>query len=211
MIYGGDMMSNFAGSMFAKDKDMTKDVILSEVHKLLDKNPDVLIATLRESDVKAKDSYSKEELISLVVDNLYDNDKFRKNVSKLIENGYKSNYSNADGKFMDKLKGIFSGGGDTPGGTGTDAKSIGTDAISKVGSGATSGGIFGAVAGAVDSIFGTVGKFKEAKNQKEADKQKLIQSMLADSKPKRNYLPIVLISGVLLIGGIVAYVSLKKK
>ena len=34
MIYGGDMMSNFAGSMFAKDKDMTKDVILSEVHKL---------------------------------------------------------------------------------------------------------------------------------------------------------------------------------
>ena len=204
MIYGGDMMSNFAGSMFAKDKDMTKDVILSEVHKLLDKNPDVLIATLRESDVKAKDSYSKEELISIVVDNLYDNDKFRKNVSKLIENGYKSNYSNADGKFMDKLKGIFSGGGDTPGGTGTDA-------ISKIGGGATSGGVVGAIAGAVDSIFGTVGKFKEAKNQKEADKQKLIQSMLADSKPKRNYLPIVLISGVLLIGGIVAYVSLKKK
>lgn len=203
MIYGGDMMSNFAGSMFAKDKNMTKDVILSEVHKLIDKNPDVLIATLKESDVKVKDRYSKKELISLTVENLYDNDKFRMNVSKLIGGGYSSNYSSADGKFIDKLKGIF-GGSDS---TSTDAKSDGNSTAPKVNIGADP---ISAIANAVGSIFGTVGKFKEAKTQKEADKQKLIQSMLDDSNKKRNYLPIVIISGVLLIGGLVAYVSLRK-
>lgn len=207
MIYGGDMMSNFAGSMFAKDKNMTKDVILSEVHKLIDKNPDVLIATLKESDVKVKDRYSKKELISLTVENLYDNDKFRMNVSKLIGNGYSSNYSSADGNFVDKLKGIF-GGGDS---TSTDAKSVGTDSVGKVGTGAATGGVVGAVAGAVNSIFGFAKSKSDAKTQKEADKQKLIQSMLDDSNKKRNYLPIIIISSVLLIGGIVAYVSLKKK
>jgi hypothetical protein len=190
MIYGGNMMSNFSGAINSQDNDMAKDVLLSEIHKVLDKNPEVLIDALNNSGIATPSTISKRELVHKVVEALYESEKFRNNISKIIIQGNEQeSYNNGDGKGVSSIM----------------------EGVSKTGGGAASGGVVGAIAGAVDSIFGTIGKFKEGKNQKEADKNKLLASILEDKPKKTNYLPIIIISGVLLVGGIVAYVSLKEK
>lgn len=202
MIYGGNMMSNFSGGILSNDRDMTKDVVLSEVHKILDKSPEVLIETLNSSGQAVSKNVSKKDLVHLTVENLYDNPKFRENISALIIAGNETNYNNADGAVMDKLKGLFSkggGGADTGSGGGSAPKvTVGADPIS-------------AIAGAIGSIFSFAQSGKDRKAAKEADKRKLQLSLLGEDNKKTNWLPIVLIGGILLIGGAVAYVSLKNK
>lgn len=168
MIYGGNMMSNFNGAINSEDNDMAKDVLLSEIHRILDKNPEVLIEALNNSEIATSSTISKRELIHKVVEALYESEKFRENISKFVIEGNES-YNNAVGAI---------------------------------------------VAGAltsVNAIFKGVQNKNQTKAQKEADKKKLLASVLEDKPKKTNYLPIVIITGVLLIGGIVAYVSLKEK
>ena len=202
MIYGGNMMSNFSGGILSNDKDMTKDVVLSEVHKILDKSPEVLIETLNSSGQAVSKNVSKKDLVHLTVENLYENPKFRENISALIIAGNETNYNNADGAVMDKLKALFSkggGGADAGSGDGSAPKvTVGADPIS-------------AIAGAIGSIFSFAQSGKDRKAAKESDKRKLQMSLLAEDDKKTNWLPIVLIGGILLIGGAVAYVSLKSK
>lgn len=202
MIYGGNMMSNFSGGILSNDKDMTKDVVLSEVHKILDKSPEVLIETLNSSGQAVSKNLSKKDLVHLTVENLYENPKFRENISALIIAGNETNYNNADGAVMDKLKALFSkggGGADAGSGDGSAPKvTVGADPIS-------------AIAGAIGSIFSFAQSGKDRKAAKESDKRKLQMSLLAEDDKKTNWLPIVLIGGILLIGGAVAYVSLKNK
>jgi hypothetical protein len=187
MIYGGNMMSNFSGAINSQDNDMAKDVLLSEIHKVLDKKPDVLIEALNNSEIATPSTISKRELIHKVVEALYESKKFRDIISQIVIENNES-YNNGDGKGVSSIM----------------------EGLSKTGGGAASGGVVGAVSGAIDSIFSTVGKFKEAKTQKQSDKAKLLASILEDKPKKTNYLPIIIITGVLLIGGIVAYVSLKE-
>jgi hypothetical protein len=200
MIYGGNMMSNFSGGVLSKDRDMTKDVVLSEIHKILDKSPEVLIEALNSSGQAVSKNVSKKDLVHLTVENLYENPKFRDNISALIIEGNETNYNNADGAIMDKLKGFFSKGGadDSSGGASAPKVTVGADPIS-------------AIAGAIGSIFSFAQSGKDRKAAKESDKRKLQMSLLADDDKKTNWLPIVLIGGILLIGGAVAYVSLKNK
>jgi len=194
------MMSNFSGGVLSKDRDMTKDVVLSEIHKILDKSPEVLIETLNSSGQAVSKNVSKKDLVHLTVENLYENPKFRDNISALIIEGNETNYNNADGAIMDKLKGFFSKGGAdaSSGGASVPKVTVGADPIS-------------AIAGAIGSIFSFAQSGKDRKAAKESDKRKLQMSLLADDDKKTNWLPIVLIGGILLIGGAVAYVSLKNK
>jgi len=196
------MMSNFSGGVLSNDRDMTKDVVLSEVHKILDKSPEVLIETLNSSGQAVSKNVSKKDLVHLTVENLYENPKFRDNISALIILGNETNYNNldGDGSVMDKLKGLFSKGGADAGSGGVNAPkvTVGADPIS-------------AIAGAIGSIFSFAQSSKDRKAAKEADKRKLQMSLLGGDDKKINWLPIVLIGGILLIGGAVAYVSLKNK
>lgn len=169
MIYGGNMMSNFSGAINSQDDDMAKDVLLSEIHKVLDKNPEVLINALNNSGIATPTTISKRELIHKVVEALYESEKFRDNISKFVIEGNEQESSNVVGAII-----------------------------------ATAGTTIGA-------IFKGVQNKNKNKAQREADKKKLLASVLEDKPKKTNYLPIIIIGGVLLIGGIVAYVSLKEK
>jgi hypothetical protein len=168
MIYGGNMMSNFSGAINSQDNDMAKDVLLSEIHKVLDKNPEVLIDALNNSGIATPSTISKRELIHKVVEALYESEKFRENISKFVIEGNEQDSSNFVGAII-----------------------------------ATAGTTIGA-------IFKGVQNKNQTKAQKDSDKKKLLASLLEDKPKKTNYLPIIIIGGVLLIGGIVAYVSLKK-
>jgi hypothetical protein len=168
MIYGGNMMSNFSGAINSQDNDMAKDVLLSEIHKVLDKKPEVLIEALNNSEIATSSTISKRELIHKVVEALYESEKFRENVSRFVIEENES-YNNAVGVIV--------------------AGSI----------------------TAFNQIFKGVQNKNQTKAQKEADKRKLVASLLEEKPKKTNYLPIIIITGVLLIGGIVAYISLKEK
>ncbi len=165
MIYGGNMMSNFSGAVNSQDNDMAKDVLLSEIHRILDKNPEILIEALNNSGIATSTKISKRELIHKVVEAIYESEKFRANISKFIIQGNEEENEN----------------------------------------------FVGAIITSVNTIFQGVQNRNQNKAQKEADKRKLVALLLEDKNKKTNYLPIVIIGGVLLIGGIVAYISLKKK
>jgi hypothetical protein len=186
MIYGGDIMSNFSGAVMSNDKEMQKDILISEIHKILHKNPKSLVEALKNSGVDVPKRISNDHLVHLVVEAVYENAKFRENVALLITENNHSNFSNGDG----------------------DGEAI--KAGGKILGGASSGGIVGAVAGAVDSIFGFAKSKTDSKTQKQADKQRLLLSLLEDKK-KSNLVPIIIIASVLLIGGAIAFVSLRNK
>jgi hypothetical protein len=159
------MMSNFSGAVNSQDNDMAKDVLLSEIHRILDKNPEILIEALNNSGIATSTKISKRELIHKVVEAIYESEKFRANISKFIIQGNEEENEN----------------------------------------------FVGAIITSVNTIFQGVQNRNQNKAQKEADKRKLVALLLEDKNKKTNYLPIVIIGGVLLIGGIVAYISLKKK
>jgi hypothetical protein len=205
MIYGGDIMSNFSGSMMSNDKEMTKDILISEIHKILHKNPKSLIEALKNSGVDVPSRISNNHLVHLVVEAVYENAKFRENVAYLITENNHSNFSNANGELLEKFKSWFANKGE-----GSDSTETAGEAVGKVLGGASSGGVVGAVAGAVNSIFGFAKSKSDAKAQKEADKQKLLLS-LSEDKKKSNLVPIIIIASVLLIGGAIAFVSLRNK
>ena len=170
MIYGGNMMSNFSGAINSQDNDMAKDVLLSEIHKILDKNPEILIDALNNSGIATPSTISKRELVHEVVEALYENEKFRENISKFVIEGNEQESSNVVGA-------IIAAAGTT-----------------------------------IGAIFKGVQNKNQTKAQKQDDKKKLLASLLEDKPTKKtSYLPIILIGGVLLIGGIVAYISLKQK
>lgn len=200
MIYGGDIMSNFSGSIMSNDKEMQKDIILSEIHKILHKNPKSLIEALKNAGVDVPSRISNKHLVHLVVEAVYENAKFRENIALLIAENQTSNFSNANGELVDKIKSFFSKSGEASSSESTDSK----------GGVAVGGGVVGAVAGAVNSIFGFAKSKADAKTQKEADRQKLLLS-LSEEKKKSNLMPIIIIASVLLIGGAIAIVSLRSK
>lgn len=212
MIYEGDTFHNFAGSMFSADKNMTKDVLFSELHRLIDTEPEVVAKTLKNSGVYVPNKPNKKKLIHLTVENLYENKAFRSNISNVIGSKMGSsdiNYSNIIGDGATRSANVNKVAVDS--GKLKVGGSTATQGVGKVIGGGASSGVIGAVSGAVDSIFGFAKSKTEAKTQKEADKQRLIQSLIQNKQGKTNWLPIVLISSVLLIGGIIAIVELRKK
>lgn len=209
MIYEGNSFHNFAGSMFSADKNMTKDVLFSELHRLIDTEPEVVSKTLKDSGVYVPNKPNKKKLIHLTVENLYENKTFRSKISNVIGSKMDSsdiNYSNVIGAGATRsahVNKVAVDSGRLPIG--------GSKATQGVGKVIGGGGIVGSVSGAIDSIFGFAKSKTEAKAQKESDKQRLIQSLLQNKQGKTNWLPIVLISSVLLIGGIVAIIELRRK
>ena len=169
MIYGGNMMSNFSGAINSQDNNMAKDILLSEIHSVLDKNPEVLIEALNNSGIATSSTISKRDLIHKVVEALYESEKFRDNISQFVIEGNEQDSSN----FV--------------------------------------GAIIAAAGTTIGAIFSGVQNRNKTKAQKEADRKLLVASLLEDKPKKTKWLPIVLIGGILLIGGAVAYVSLKNK
>lgn len=70
--------------------------------------------------------------------------------------------------------------------------------------------IVGAVSGAVDSIFGFAKSSKDAKIEEERTKQQMYDKLLTNNE-QRNWIPVIVIGGVLLIGGVVAFFALRNK
>lgn len=94
-----------------------------------------------------------------------------------------------------------------------EAKEGGQAIISGTASGASSGGLFGAIAGfligSVDAGFGWAKSGKEKEIEDERRKQEILGDIY--KKPKKDWTPVIVVGSVLIVGAIVTYITLKEK
>jgi hypothetical protein len=167
----------------SNDVELQKDIILDQIAELIKTDVSSVVDALVKSGVSIPAKYTKIDVVNAVSKSIYSNTEFQKNIALLI--GKKTvNFSNGVG----------------------DATAPG-DTSSKIGS--ALGSFFSTSLGSVVGIIGSVQQRKQA----EADaKTSLINKIFGDQQTqKTDYLPIIIIGSVLLIGGIVAVVILKGK
>ena len=207
-------MENLKGAKTTQDKEIQRDIILDEIAHLIEKFPYAVAGALEASGIKVKNPESVRELINKVSDNAGKNPRLQNRLSQLIlklqtgelEKFYKrgmSSFSNANGEGWAKVKGFFKGV------FAKDGKSKKGKGLANVAKGGASGGVVGVVAGAVGSAFDFLSSRQTAKNIAEQNKQILYQKLLGGRK--RNWIPIAIVAGVFLIGGIVIYHQMKNK
>ena len=150
--------------------------------------------------------YDKRELAEKVAHSLVNNLSFQKNIglvlganeAGVLDSLTPEDFSNLGGR----------GKVDNKEQAGNTAMIVGSATASGAQSGGWVGAIVGAVVGAVNAGFswGTAGK--RAKIESEQYKQELIGELFAE--PKTNWMPIYILGGVLLVGGVVTYFALKE-
>lgn len=200
MKFGGTFNKNWSAANGSGVKDFQKDVLLDEIARVIELDRPKIISLLNESGYKISSSATKKEIIDKTVSALFRSNQFKADITKLIVQTNIPKYSNADGQFLDKIKGFFSG-----------SKSEDVPKGSASGAGAGASGPVASIASAIGSIFNFAATSKQQKIQEQQAKQDLYNKLLTDNDKKTNWAPIIIIGGVLVAGTIVAIVALRKK
>jgi len=179
MRYGGNFLANLSVAIEHKDKRVLHDLITDQLGSIIKQHPDKVIEALKESGVQVSSSPSKRRLVSLVVDNLYGNEKFANEISSLIAQ-YSVMESNQD----------FS-------------NAIGAAISSAL------AGVSQAVGALVSGSQQNKSAQTQLEMQKEATRRAIYEKLGA--RERTNFMPIVVIGGVLLIGGIVLVTVIKNR
>ena len=182
--------------------------LVCKIADLIDRNPSSVASALEYSNTFFEYPYTEKELVDTTANALVEDPLFRKNISTVIvydENNLLNgvDFSNIGGKDAR----IDSGKA-----TGDFAKTVGehTMAWSSMG---WVGNIIGAVVGVVDASFGLASKNKKADAAKEVARAE-IYTELFDKKKKKNknwWIPAVVVGSILVLGGVVVFITLKKK
>ena len=195
---GKSFKSNFMNAVGSNDSELQKDIILDQIAELIKTNPQSVADALISSGFKISDRNSKIEIVNSVSKAINNSPAFQKKIAELIVSS-NSNFSNGSG-FLDAAKGFFSGGGDA------------TDTVGKAAGVASNINPVNAVANAIGSIFNYSASLENKKSAEAEARASLAAKIFGtDDKSKTNIIPIVIIGGVLLIGGIIAVVILKGK
>ena len=203
MKFGGDFVSNFSSANGSNNLDYKKDVILDEVARLIEFEKATVISVLKDSGYKLSPNSSKKQVIDATIKALYNSPQFQKDIATEIVKSNGSSFSNANGEWRDKLFGgrtnsqTGTSGGAGASGAGSGAGKIGADPIS-------------AIAGAIGSIFSFASASKNKKAEEERTRQAMYDKLLGGGSEK-NWVPVVVVSGVLLVGGIVTFFALRNK
>lgn len=195
--------TNFVGAYMSKDREITKDLIFNELAQIIVTKRKDVITMLTEIGIKFSKKPTDKEIVDAIIDNLSDDRRVDIVVAYLISEKnkkYEESFSNAGGEFWTKLLGYISGGGSTAG-SGTTTTTGGTSTI-------------GGIAGIISSIFSYAQSAKEIKAQKEADKQALLQQILAYKTAKEgskgSNTAVYVILGLVVVGGLIGmYLYLK--
>ena len=182
MRYHANISENIVNAAKANDKALVREIVLDEIVTLIEENPKVLSEALRNSKVKVSDSPTKEELINKSAYALVNNSIFKKNISVVFA-AQSQNRTPAREEFSNEnAKGGAKGGGGKGGG----------------------GNMVSSIADAVSSIFNFATSSKNLKSEEAKAKADMYSAIFGKEK-KRNWLPVVAIAGVLLIGAIVVW------
>lgn len=181
---GKSFKSNFMNAVGSNDIELQRDIILDQIAELIKTNVGSVVDALIKSGVSVPDKYTKIDIIDLVSKSIYGNAEFQKNIGFLIQK---------------KTLNFSNGVGDAPAPAPTTGSGIGA-------------ALSGFLSGGLGTIFSVVGSVQDRKSAEANAKASLYGKIFGeDDKQKTNYIPIVIIGSVLLLGGIIAVVILKQK
>jgi hypothetical protein len=204
------------------EKEQARDKVLREIATLIDEHPDSVASALNHSNTFFEYPYTKKDLVDAASYAIVNNRLFQKNISVVIANRKIGlldkgkiitqkefvEFSNIGGKKarIDSKKLAVSMGSTIAKGAAGGAKS-GKEPISII-----VGAIVGTVVGIVDAGFQWGSASKNAKASEEAAKAKIYAELFDKDKKKKNWwIPIAVLGGVLIAGGIVVFMTLKEK
>ncbi len=182
-----------------------KKFVLKKIAKLIKQNPKIVLNALERSDIYVENPNSKIELATKTAYALTNSKTFPSNIGKVLAlqgiQEEQSSFSSLGGK----------GKVDWKSETVNSGAAIGKGIAGGAKSGGIVGAIIGAVVGAVDAGFGWAKAGKKAKTEEEKYRQELLNDLFTKKERKNKYLPIFIIGGVLIAGGIVTYYTLKEE
>jgi hypothetical protein len=198
---------NFAGAYMSKDTQLTKDLIFSEIAKIIATKRKKVVAALKEIGIKFSKSPTDKEIVDAIINNIGEDRRVDIAVSYLIAEENKKHeekFSNAGG-FWEWAKGLVGAASDES--TDTDKTKADTTAAG--------GSTVGAIADTIGIIFGFAQSVKEGQSQREADKAALMQQLIALKTAKTsgsgNNTLIYVVLGLVVVGGLVGMYFYMKK
>jgi len=222
MRFGGNFAQNLNNAVKSRDIGLQKDILLDEVAQLIEEYPMVVYGLLKKDGATIPKDPTKKQLIDATVDNLQTNILFRRDMPLLI-------VANKSGKLKREISSgangeTYSNAGvfDDVGGFFKDLVSGddgGSNVIENVGGGATdgakTGGFWGGLIGTLGGVTESVFDYKSSQNAVEIANQQaktdLYNKLLGNNDTKTNWMPIIVIGGVLLLGSVVVFMTLKAK
>jgi ADP-ribosylglycohydrolase len=186
MKFSGQFETTMKSAMKSKDKSYQKDVVLDEIARAIYTDRPSIVEALNNAGIKSSESDSLKTLIDKTAKGLYNNETFRESIPFVIA---KDEYSNNTGAAMSALQ---SGGSSSGGGFNLGAL----------------GGILGGVSSVINGVFGSISTAQQKKLEEEKTKQLLYDKLLTT---KKNPMPWIIMGGVLLIGGVAIFLTLRKK
>lgn len=195
-----------------------REAIAKQIATLIDEYPSSVADALRVSKAFFEYPYTKKDLADASAYSIVNNRLFQKNISVLI-GFYKAGLLDKGERVSEEQYVTFSniagkGTKIDSGKLGKDmAQSIATSTGAWAQTGGWIGAIVGAVIGAVDAGFQWGTASKKAKTNEEIAKAQIYAELFdKDKKRKKNYwIPIAVLGGVLLVGGVVTFIVLKEK
>ena len=188
-----ELIETFKNASGDNGKAIQRQILIDELVSVSKKHPENLRQALITSGIDLPKGISSKQLALKSSDALFDNDKFRKEFGKLIalyNLGELEKYSNTLGGSL---------------GSAATTVSEGTAAGGQSGNWVTA--LIGAAIGATEAGFNMKSEQEKAKAEKSKATASIIASFSKDGKV--NWIPIGIILGVLVIGGIVTYAAVK--
>ena len=181
-------------------KYKNRKFVLKQISKIIQSNPRLVASALERSNISIENPNDKRELVDKTAFVLANSLSFPSNIGKVLAvRETESEYSNLGGKGKVDWKAEL----------GNTGKVIAQGTAGGAKSGGLFGAIAGAVVGAVNAGFSWARAGKNAKIEEEQYRQELLNDLFSEKKKKKNYLPIFIIGGVLIVGGVVTYYALK--
>lgn len=199
------------------EKEKAQNKVLREIATLIDEHPASVASALNHSNTFFKYPYTEGELVDAVSYAIVNNRLFQKNISVVIaykEVGLLNKGVTVNPREFVEFSNI--GGKGTKIDAGDLAADIGSTIAQSTAQGAEQGGWIGAIVGAVAGVVSGGFKWGSADKNAKAEKEKAkakIYAELFDKKNKRAkhyWLPAAIVGAVLLVGGIVVFITLKK-
>ena len=173
----GDTKANVINAAKSKDLALLRNILFDAISDLIEKSPDQVISALQKSKVKISSNADIKTIINSVAYNIVNNRIFQKNISILIA------FHNTGQKPTDEdFNGNWSNAED----------------------GGSGGGYVTAISNAVGSIFTFASSTNELKSEETKAKSAMMVAIFGKEE-KTNYIPIVILGGVLIIGAIVVW------
>lgn len=181
MRFQGNVVENLKAAAKSNDTVLIGDLLIDEMANIIEKNPTEMIKTLRNSKVDISDMASQDDLVSAASYNLHNNRIFQKNIAVMLVK--KGSAQPHD------YAGAEGGGGEGGGG---------------------GGNIVSSIADMVGSISQWGASNQNLKAEEQRTKGKMYEKIFGGQQ-KRNWMPIIVVAGVLLIGAMVVWRVTAKK